>query len=582
MNKRVENNISYLAFSVDDYRSKQYVDVFDVFDNVELSLRYASDPWTKVFSGHITSAKPQLSQAGEVLGVGAWGLGRATVATHCDEAYGVESINNTAVDTPKEIIDDLITNHINKEFGGAASGYTIGNKVENAHAGLSVTHLNSQYFNNFVNINNVCSLTNAYAQGLGAPEVSVHWYVDPAANLYWKKIDADHSDGNWDRYYGGTQAAATIEVKKDMIVYDFNKNVEEYANSIVLSSLLRKPSEDYVTENGIANTLWGNGGGHKSWTDDAVNKVVGANSVKQVTDGAATNLFYPAGKTAGWNLNNIGSPNTIPTINFYISMSAALANIDVFLYTAAGASFDYYNLHTLMGTAGKFYHFSLPVGQYHNYRTDFEWVPSGAADWTNINWFEIFWDGVNDDYINVDDWHFAGVVVREARDVAEIAAHDLHQKVIRNDTATNDSMLATDDSGTAAQLAYAELLRRSQTPNVGAIQLPLLPDLLPGQTLHAHACKQSDSGVCPVCGAPGLFRIPMDMRVKDLRHEIVAGAGFRTVLNLTSDVTNSHAFGVPTRYGLLKEYAGALAHSEARNLKGGTLDNLIPRLTVNY
>jgi len=234
VNKRIENSLSYLALSVDDYQSKRFVDVFDAFDTVDLSLRYGSDSWTKVFSGTITSVKPQISGQGEVLGVGAWGLGKALLATHCDEAYGVESLNNTTLDTPTEIIEDLITNHINKEFGGAASGYSIADKVETINYPdggntFSVTHLNSQYLNNFVNVNRVCSLTNAYAQGLGTPEVSIHWFVDPSGNLYVKKIDDDHSDGNWDRYYGGSQAKATIEVAKDMILYDFSKNVEDYA-----------------------------------------------------------------------------------------------------------------------------------------------------------------------------------------------------------------------------------------------------------------------------------------------------------------------------------------------------------------
>lgn len=50
------------------------------------------------------------------------------------------------------------------------------------------------------------------------------------------------------------------------------------------------------------------------------------------------------------------------------------------------------------------------------------------------------------------------------------------------------------------------------------------------------------------------------------RHVINTEKGFTTIVNLTNDVTNTHAFGVPNRYNLLKQYAGALDHSEARNL----------------
>jgi len=568
MIKRVENNLSYVVLTVDDYLSSNFVDVFDAFDAIIVSLRYGSDAWSKVFSGVVSSAEPHISQEqGEVLNVGAWGEGKALLDTHCDENYGVESINNSAIDTPKEIIDDLITNHINKEFGGAASGYAIVSEVDNVHAGLSVTHLPSQYLDNFVNVNRVCSLATAFA----AATPGVHWFVDPDKNLMVKEIDQNHSSTNWDRYYGGSQANATIEVAQDMILYDFNKNVEEYANSIVLSSMFRKPSEDRWTESGHA--LWGEGGGGNGLSSSAVagEFIVGSNSLKHLTDGAVTQTFFPSAKNAGWNLNNIGSPNTVPTLNFYINMSSILADLDIHLYTGVGNSY-YYDLDNNMTLASKLYHFSLPVGKYHNYRTDFEWTATGAPDWANINWIEFEWDGVLNDYINVDDLHFSGVVVREARDTSEITANDLHQKVIRNDTAVNDTMIASDDSGTAAQLCYAELLRRSQTPIVGMIQIPMLPDLLPGQTLHIHACKQED----------GTFRINKDMRVKDLRHIVNSTAGFTTILNLTDDVTNTHAFGVPNQYTLMKQYAGALAHSEARNLKGGALDNAIPRLSVNY
>jgi len=586
-----------MVVRVSDYKSSKYVDVFDAFDTLDLSLRYGSDSWLKDHSGRVTTVMPQLiPRVGEVLEALAWGQGNALVKTHCDEAYGVESLTNSLLDTPTEIIEDLITNHINKEFGGAASGYSIADKVETINYPdggntFSITHLNSQYLNNFVNVNRVCSLSNAYAQGLGTPEVSIHWFVDPSSNLYVKKIDDDHSDGNWDRYWGGTsgtdpgtRASSTIVVKEDMILYDFRKTVEEYANSIVLSSLLRKPSEDWVTELVAGGTggsqLWGEGGGGKGLSDDAAagHFVVGINSVKNITDGAVTNTFYPSGKNAGWNFDSIGSPDTIPTVNFYIYTSALLADIDVHFYK--GVSSFYRDITADIASATKWYHISLPIGSYHNFRVgNFEWTVNGAPTWTDLDWFEFEWDGANNDYILIDDFHITGTVVRQARDTSEITAHDLYQKVIRNDTATNDTMLSgtpgTTDLGTAAQLAYAELLRRSQTPTVGMIQIPMAVDLLPGQTVHIHACQKSDD----------TYRVDADFRVKELTHLIGQGArfgGFETRLNLTSDVTNTHAFAVPNAYSLLMEYAGALGHGEARNLKGGTLDNLIPRLSENY
>jgi len=73
----------------------------------------------------------------------------------------------------------------------------------------------------------------------------------------------------------------------------------------------------------------------------------------------------------------------------------------------------------------------------------------------------------------------------------------------------------------------------------------------------------------------------VDYRIKELKHTFQLPYPF-TDLNLTSDVTNSHAFGAPTAHSILMEYAGALGMAEARDLKGSGIDTLIPRLTKSY
>jgi len=588
-NVRPENNISYLVVTLEDYKSKSYETVFDALGTIDLSLRYGSDSWKKVFSGVISTVAPQLSMSGEVLGVTAWGDGLPVLKTHCDESYGVESPDNSTVDTPKEILDDLITNHINKSFGGAATGWSIGNKVDNAHAGLSFTYLNSQYLNNFTMINRVCDVTNAYAQGLGAPEVSVHWFVDPTPNLYFKKIDADHSDTNWNKWWRKNAAGeaesrtdSTLEVAKDQIVYDFRKNVEEYANNIILTSKFRKPSEDYWTEDTGGAALWGTS--NMNLTDSATH-IVGSHSLLMEPTGGGANTwaYYPSTKNAAWNLTACGSPYTVPTLNFWIRRNHDIPGAIVELWTADLIEEMYFILHAgltnFIDEDDEWFSISLPVGPYHySQQTEvnkrWEQATAWPAQWTQINWirFEMANDATDDMYI--DDLHFAGVVVREAKDAAGIAANNEYQKSLRCDTALNDTLNAADDSGTAARLARAELLRRSQTPIVGSIRIPMAVDVLPGQLVHIHSCKQSD----------GTFRIDKDMRVKEVKHVIVPTEkhGFQTELNLTDDVTNTHAFGVPTGYSLMKEYVGALGHSEARDLKGGDIDNLIPRLSVSY
>ena len=567
---RPENNISFALLTVDDYKSESYVDLFDVFTPITLSLRYSPDAWTKVFAGQITTASPKLVGRTEVLEVAAWGEGKAFIKTKCDTSYGLESQNPTK-DTPQEILQDLVTNYVNKAFGGAATGYAIDNtKVENVHAGLSVTHLPGLYTDNFTMVNRLCDVVNAYAQTLGAPEVSIHWYVDPDKNFYAKKIDADHSDGTWDRYWNGSQAASAIVVKEDMVVYDYRKQVEEYANKIVLCSVLRKPGYDYWTNN--QSGLWGHTAAHIALTDEATVKKVGTHSLRIESPTSVGGFFwYPSAQNAGWDITKITSTDTIPTLNFYFRRSNTISGVDVSINTDA-ANYINWNFNTELANADTWYHFSLPLGPYYDETTDFKWTDHGTIDWTDINYFEFGWNASSGIYGYLDDLHFTGKIVREAYNSTAIAAHDEWQHIVRNDTAVDDSLIAATDTGLAARLAFAELIRRALEPIVTTIEIPLAPTLLPGQTLLNQACQKAD----------GSYRINQDFRVKELRHIIKLPNGCRTLLNLTSDVTNTHAFAAPTPYSLLMEYAGALGHAEARDLKASGLDVLIPRLSKDY
>lgn len=573
---RPENNIAFAVLKVDDYKSVSYVDIFDAFTAIDISLRYGSDSWTQVFSGTITTVAPNLSTAGEILEVGAWGEGLPLLKTHCDTTYGVESQNPT-LDTPQEILQDLITNYVNKEFVDAATGWSLGNtKVENVHSGLSVTHLPSKYANNFVMVNRICDLANAYAQGLGTPEVSIHWFVDENANLYVKKIDADHSDGNWDRYWGGTQANSTITVKKDMVLYDFKKNVEEYANRILLCTDFRKPGYDYWAEDADTTGLWDESDGDITLSDDTTNYIVGSDSLKfTAAANKGPDCFYPT-TAANWDFTKISSENNPAYISFYARRTNnAHHAVTLELWTTNSSNYFFRTLFntasdtSLMPNDSEWYHLEFPLlGE--------RWGVFGSPDWANIDFINILFNntgyaGANDFWL--DDLHFRGKIIRDASDTSEIAANNEYQRVIRNDTAVDDSMVASDDSGMAGRLAYAELLRRSQTPIVAVIQIPMAIDILPGQTVAIDACQKSDDS----------YRIDQDFRIKEVNHIIgPPPVGFRTSLNLTSDVTNTHAFGAPTPYSLLIEYASALGHSEARDLKGGGIDPLIPRLEKTY
>lgn len=578
---------------MNDYQSKNYVGVFDLFTSLKISFRYGSNSWVEVFDGYISNVKPRISPQGEMLDVAAWGLGWALIKTHCNTSYGVESDNPTLTH-PEEILTHLITNYINLSFGVGNTHWGIGDQVEAVYAALDVTSLESPYLDNFFILNRLCDLVNAYSGGLATPRTdpSIHWYVDVSGNLCVKEIDQDHSGVTWQRYWNGTQALSTIEVQKDMILYDFRKNIEEYANKVVLSTAFRKPASDIWTEDN--GPVWGTFDATATYS--VAQFIVGSHSllVEPNNAPAVGGAYYPSTRDAHWDFTSCSSQNTIPTLNFYVYASDVNCfGYPVYLFTdslvCGGAANHYYWAqlnHYMTPRANKWVHISMPIGPHYAIKPElqldtgadeFEWNVVGAPDWADINGIALLAGAVNAMDKHFDDLHFAGKLIREATDASEITAtQKCHQKVLRLDTAVDDLLKdgtpGTTDLGTAAQLCYSELLRRAEQPIVGLIQVPGAESILPGQTIHVHACKQ----------AAGTFRINKDMRVKELKHVFSMETGFKTILNLTDDLMNSHAFGVPTAYSLLKEYAGALGHSEAKDLKASGIDRLLTRLSESY
>lgn len=294
-------------------------------------------------------------------------------------------------------------------------------------------------------------------------------------------------------------------------------------------------------------------------------------------------------RNAKWDFTKCGSENHVPTFNFYVRANSVVAfGHRVLLCTdriplVGGASTDYFEtiLQDYMEPiANKWIHISLPIGPYYALHpalqkgdeTDqFEWKITNNADWAEINFIclDLTGDNAYDKWF--DDMHFAGKIIREAYNSTSIAAKKEFQRIIRNDVALDDTLKASDDSGTAARLAYAELLRRQTIPTVATIQIPMAPTMLPGQLIHIHSAQKANLD----------YRVDENFRVTQLIHNI-ALKPWSTTINLTNDLLNSFAFGPPTRASVLAEHVGALKHQEAHNLKGSGIDVLIPRLSKDY
>jgi hypothetical protein len=283
-------------------------------------------------------------------------------------------------------------------------------------------------------------------------------------------------------------------------------------------------------------------------------------------------------KQVGWDIDSFGSEKNPPTLNFYYYCSAntAVATTAVQMITTPDptASDYYYARFATNADLGAWHHCSIPIGSYwksSDYQRDIEWVAGGGAeDWNDINAFGFYCTGTGASSLTyIDDLHISGKLIREAYNSTSITANNEYQKPVRLEIAVDDSMKAADDSGTAAQLAYAELLHAQSTPVIGFVKTLGAVDVLPGQLVYINADKQSS----------GSYRIADSFRIKQITHQFTAD-GFFTVLDLTDDLVNTFAVG-PNN--LLSELARVqYVDPEAKSLKSGGIDTLVNRLSKDY
>lgn len=593
-NVRPESNISSLEFVINDYKSKSYSDLISKFSTVQLDLKNKNSTYTTTFIGEVIGLLP--SNSPEVLTVYCEGLERALTETHCNISLGTESQNPTKY-TPREIIQHIIAYTVEFSLNTAdLTNWAIDDTdtyVENVHPGLSVTNLTSKYHNNLTMIQRLLEIVNAYAITLGAPEPGVHWFAKPNSTnprFYVKEIGDDHSNGDWPKYYGGSQSAATITQGDNLLDYQFHQTGKDYVNNVILACALRKPPYDYLTEGAAINGVWTTDG-DIAVSDDAGLKVVGADSLKLTIDAnRLARIYYEP--TNNLDLSYIGSQDCIPTIGFYARRTWETP-VWVYLHLYTTRDVDYFRMK-LYDTAAPadtawmparniWYGISLPIGPYYKNQGGMpknQWVEEGSPDWTDIDGIQIYFNNLGfagENYFWIDDLHLSGHIIREARDsgAIDVDGEKERQIFLRLDTAIDDSCTTADNTGTAACLAASELFKRSQFKTTaanrgltGTITLPMKEDMLPGQQLYVNAGKKAD----------GSYRYQLDMRGKEVIQEVSTG-GYLTRVNVTSDLWNSHTLDTPSAWGIMKAAAGALGHAEARDLKAAGVDISIPRLT---
>ena len=280
---RIENGISRASIVAKDSYGKHFVDDLDSLDVLAVSYKYANQTaWTKVFEGKIRETPVIISNQQKVTGALAYGYGKALLGTHCAVNYGVES-ENSAINTPSQIIEDIRANRVELNFDTVATGHTLNAGKVLAMAAPVTQFIKGGYRQNIDILNQVVLIYQAYRAGSSG----IHWFVDPSEDLYVDQI-GNHTVAGWTTWWRTDQAGSTLTEGVDFYETNFPKNAKDYANKIILFTDLRKPGYDYWTEDSGGAKLWGNNL-LTSITDDntATYFIVGSHSIKLLQNGGA-------------------------------------------------------------------------------------------------------------------------------------------------------------------------------------------------------------------------------------------------------------------------------------------------------
>jgi len=592
-----ENAVDVGTVVLSDINAELYNAKVDEDDGIKISIKDADEEtYTTLLDGVTTLCIPALPL--DVLTVKCDGAGYPLLRMVCGEQYGVES-KNPAVDTLYEVISDathgIVSAWVNKlGIDGGESGYSL-TGAQDLITG-TISYLYFPFIPCHKAVNDACEVVQAIKGASAGP----HWIVSPNKHFLLSTV-ANHSGALkgdpyfWYTYYGNSQENATFVQGTDFTTFNFQKLAKE-ANYILYSGRLRKPGGgDKWTEN--AHASWADGILNAAWTATFTSESgaglfrVGSNSLEACGDTVGSNFDFaypnPAVSPWAWDTTKMGGEHNIPTVSLYVY---ADSNVDLtgdypcfrlFKYNAGPPIFfdDYYiNLGPTASnllTANKWVHLTFPIGPYwRSTNMDFVgWYTHNSPNWNHIDGVHFQCDSIAEQQgkMYIDGLQFNGWVLRGARQESYTTADPCRMKVITDDEAKNDSLVASDDSGTIARLAYAEYLRCKTTPRVGCFTVRLLKDLWPGMLVHPHAKKTN-----------GTFRIDDDFRVTKLVHTIVKG-GFFTTVYVTDDVTNSHARPAFNELNkVLKAVRPEFQDRQATSIKMREIDITQPILEKSY
>jgi hypothetical protein len=488
-----------------------------------------------------------LSEQGEQIVLKCDGAGYGFAETLCAQEYGSQS-SNAILDTMKEILTNtsygIVPKYVNKILGSADdSGYTYDSDDVDTITG-DIKYLYFPYKPCSKSVTDVCNLVQAIKGASAGP----HWIITPAGKILVSTVGTHSAAAiaaGWPTYMGGTLTDATLTQGIDFEGFTF-ENLTSEANYILYHSNWVWPANGDLDDLSVIGD-WTSYLPNLDLAYDTTNQKVGTNCVTATWNAVAvlgTFGYQSAGSPIHLDLTKAGGKFNIPTFGFWCKRNTTFilgASPDwlvVNFYSPFSGIFEYFycgvDLARLLIDPDKWYYVEFPVGPY--WRTpDASGSTSGffqtaGAVWSDICYitFECNYRAQNSVF-SVDGVHFAGYVLRGAKNSTKIAADKLKMRVV-NDPFGKDDTLNTDDTGTVSRLAYAELLRAQTTPTIGTFTTAMIPAAVPGQLVHVHARPNR----------AGTYQIDADFRITQLVHEFNGNAAV-TKFCVTSDVVNSVA-----------------------------------------
>jgi hypothetical protein len=397
-----------------------------------------------------------------------------------------------------------------------------------------------------------------------------HWIVDNSGNLRVKRINAGQT--GWTHYFGDSAAAATLVAGVDFFDGDFQILSKE-ANIILYSGIWRRPANaDAWTENNASD--WN--ATDCTVADDAADFKINTASIVYTRTHAVNipQIAYPSGLDWQLDLSSDMFPDfNIPYLHFWVKRETTTSGgwVDLVDGTANGARHNY---SAAAPDAGRWYHISVPIGDYANLDGE-NWTSIVAltpVDWSDIHYISFGNGAANGKKVWIDGVHFGGPsIIRIARQTLPTEGmpigtlgdtdNPMRFKVITDDVGKDDSLVALDDSGLMAQYAKSELYKLNSTPTLGKFTTPMIPTWLPGQFAYIGS---------------------IDYRPTKLNHTI-NNRGFHTSFEVTTDVTNSHS---RRRFEDMNKIYAAIRPEyqdrQASSIKSGNIDIRIVPLEKAY